>query len=558
MISDLNDSSYPNKLKTDICVVGAGPAGITIASQFIGSGFTVCLAESGGWIEDSRTQRLYDGDTIGHPVTLTRGRYRVFGGSATRWGGRSATLDPIDFEQRSWVQNSGWPISFDSLEKYYEKAKLVGNFKEPWVSDRDAMASINRQMPCFRSGNIDPFVWRFSAPDLHRSLNTYLSLGWPNSFDWARSYAGLLKKDPKTNVILHANLVGLSGENRGRHIKTAQFKSLNGHSVEVIAKAFVICCSGIENARILLNLPSGISSSMDGWDNVGRYFAQHPRGVILTLQPTNESAIRLQRQFHKFYRPRYFPIHYELGFALSERAQREFNLLNASAAVYYSSANTSAWAAGRRLRESLKSRSAYPSMISDLKRILSGTGSFFENFIRKFILAHELILPNQNVSVVVDLEQEPNYSSKITLSDEVDELGVRRAVIDWKISEIERRTARGFAKFITVELEELGFGRAELEPWVTSNAPVRQQDLRGIHHFIGATRMARSSRDGVADENCRVFGLDNLYIAGSSVFPTGGHANPTLTIVALAIRLADHLVTALQERVFANSGGGQD
>jgi hypothetical protein len=104
------------------------------------------------------------------------------------------------------------------------------------------MASINRQMPCFRSGNIDPFVWRFSAPDLHRSLNTYLSLGWPNSFDWARSYAGLLKKDPKTNVILHANLVGLSGENRGRHIKTAQFKSLNGHSVEVNAKARARVC----------------------------------------------------------------------------------------------------------------------------------------------------------------------------------------------------------------------------------------------------------------------------------------------------------------------------
>jgi hypothetical protein len=539
MISDLNDSSCPNKVKTDICIVGAGPAGISIALQFIGSGFTVCLAESGGWVEDSRTQRLYDGDSFGHPMALTEGRCRVFGGSATRWGGASATLDAIDFEQRSWVQNSGWPISFDSLEKYYEKAKLVGNFKEPWVSDSDAMASINRQMPFFRSGNIDPFIWRVSAPDLHRSLNTYLSLGRARCFDWARSYAGRLKKDPKTNVILHSNLVGLSGENRGRHVKTAQFKSLNGHSVEVNAKAFVICCSGIENARILLNLPSDISSSMDGWDNVGRYFAQHPRGVILTLQPTNESAIRLQRQFHAFLRPRYFPIYYELGFALSERAQREFHLLNAGACMNYSS---SAWAAAKRLRESLKSRSAYPSMISDLKTIMSDAGSFVENIIGRFILGHEVILANPNVRVVVDLEQEPNYSSKITLSDKVDELGVRRAVIDWKISEIERRTAREFAKFITVELEELGFGRAELEPWLTSNAPVRQQDLFGTYHFIGATRMASSSRDGVTDENCRVFGLDNLYIAGSSVFPTGGHANPTLTIVALAIRLADHLL----------------
>jgi choline dehydrogenase-like flavoprotein len=129
---------------------------------------------------------------------------------------------------------------------------------------------------------------------------------------------------------------------------------------------------------------------------------------------------------------------------------------------------------------------------------------------------------------------------------------MRRVRIDWRISELERKTARLFAKFIASELENMGFGPAKVAPWLIRSDPIRETDLAGSYHFIGATRMADTAEKGVVDANCRVYGTDNLYVAGCSVFPTGGHANPTLTIVALAIRLADHLRERLAARHFAN------
>jgi len=134
----------------------------------------------------------------------------------------------------------------------------------------------------------------------------------------------------------------------------------------------------------------------------------------------------------------------------------------------------------------------------------------------------------------------------VTLSDMKDSLGMNRAKVDWRISEIERTTARHFSDYIGDVLQRLGLGKAQPSAWLGSDLPVQNDELYGTFHFIGTTRMSRDPRDGVVDENCRSHGIDNLYFAGCSVFPTGGHANPTLTIVALAIRLADHLRARLR------------
>ena len=337
----------------------------------------------------------------------------------------------------------------------------------------------------------------------------------------------------------------MKGAQDDAKINSARFKSLNGNEIEIRARAFVICCSGIENARILLNLPEPILSNINKHDNVGRFFAQHPRGRILTLEAANNSAPALQKLFNCFIKPRRGQIQYEVGFALSDTAQREYQLLNASAAIYYEESERSAWASAKRLRATIKSRTVPPGGYADVKNLLCGVPAVVANLVRKFILGTQRVIPHPIASVVVDLEQEPNRDSRITLSDDVDELEVRRVKVDWKISEIERRTAREFAKIIALELENMGFGRAELEPWLTSDAPIRDGELSGTYHFIGATRMASTPETGVVDKDCRVFGLDNLYMAGCSVFPTTGHANPTLTIVALAIRLADHLCEGL-------------
>jgi len=507
-------------------------------------GLKICLAESGGLKDEERTQSLYKGTSLGHPIRLTEGRHRVFGGSTTKWGGRSAMLDPIDFENRDWVQNSSWPITWAELEPYYERAKKAGNFGDLWLDDERALASIDKTLPTFETSEITPFVWRFASPDLHDtpSPRPRIRLGARRSFDWRRAYRSLLKQAPDVSIVLHANLIDLDPSNESDAIRSARFKALNGRSLEINAKVFVICCSAIENARILLNLNPKLATALPSEDNIGRYFAQHPRGPILTVEANREESLRLQRAFNKFAVRDHQAVQYELGFALSEQAQRTHKLLNASAGLRYSA---SYWKAAKRLRDALESRSYYSGAWGDVGQLFLGSFSLLSNIWTKYVTGAPPVFPGGTIKVVADLEQEPRRDSRVILSDDRDKLGVPRTVVDWRISEIERTTARKFAEAVADELHRLGLGKAKLEPWLTSNDPITEEHLAGNYHLIGTTRMAKTPEDGVVDENARVFGLSNLYVAGSSVFSTGGHANPTLTIVALAIRLADHLKDGL-------------
>jgi choline dehydrogenase-like flavoprotein len=144
-------------------------------------------------------------------------------------------------------------------------------------------------------------------------------------------------------------------------------------------------------------------------------------------------------------------------------------------------------------------------------------------------------------------EQAPNPDSRVLLSAERDALGSRRADLAWRLGEIDKHTARVFARTLDAELRRLGKGSVTPSDWLSEPGPGWPVDPTiGNHplanyHQLGGTRMGDDPRQSVVDADCRVHGYANLYVAGSSVFPTGGWANPTLTIVALALRLADHL-----------------
>jgi len=528
VIEDLRTFDTGKKLSVDLCVVGAGAAGITIAKELLGSGIRVCLVESGGYSEEPDTQTLYQGESVGHMVTMDEGRYRVFGGSVTRWGGRCAMLDPIDFQSRDWIRNSGWPIEFSTLLPYYARAQPLCNFLEPWKSNQDDIsAALDIELPKFDEQHIKPFVWRYSP------------FGYRQHFSWAQAYGNLLDADRDTYVLLHANLTAFAGSVDGSSIETITVSSLNNVSMTIGAKAFALCCGGIENVRLLLNAPQNILQKINEHDNLGRYFAQHPRGCIATLKTRPDTAKRLQHLFTTFFRRR--GVQYEIGFSLSEVAQRELRLVNASAAMYYDARPESPWKSGARLKDALRSRTAYKGMARDALNAISDLPSVAANVGRRVLLGQPAIVADPLVTVIVDLEQEPNPDSRVTLSAEKDGLGMRRASVDWKISEIERKTARYFNGYIATELNKLGLGQTDASPWLTSNAPIGNDELYGTYHHIGTTRMSKDPRDGVVNEDCRSHGIDNLYFGGCSVFPTGGHANPTFTIVALAIRLAEHL-----------------
>jgi choline dehydrogenase-like flavoprotein len=271
---------------------------------------------------------------------------------------------------------------------------------------------------------------------------------------------------------------------------------------------------------------------------------QHPRGCIGAIEADVPVARRLQRLFNYFLRPSRTPIEYDVGFALTDEAQREHGLLNASVFVRYARGEQTAWEAAKRLRSALAARSRYDDLVADGTRVL-GLPSEVPNVARRF-LGFPLSHKRPVIRAFIDLEQEPTRESRLTLSDERDALGCRRVQADWRISPLERRTAAFFGQFLHEELALLGLGRFKPADWLTSGTPLTDDHLIGTYHFIGTTRMSDDPREGVVNSDCRTHGIDNLYLAGCSVFPTGGHANPTLTIVALAIRLADHLRVRLR------------
>jgi choline dehydrogenase-like flavoprotein len=528
MLGDLREQETGGTLSVDVCVVGGGPAGITLAHELIGSGLKVCLVESGGEADEPDTQALYKGESVGHLVTMDEGRYRLFGGSATRWSGRCAVLDPIDFEERNWIRNSGWPIGLSTLVPYYERAKAAAEFRKPWIPDDKVPSILGVELPRFSTPGLKPYVWRYAPQGFRR---------FP---DWAKIYGQRLKADPDTHVLLHANLTAIAGTDNGSTVDSINVTSSNNISMKIKAKAFVLCCGGIENVRLLLNAPSDILRKVDDSSKLGRYFAQHPRGVTATLRTTPEAAKRLQSLFRVF--TRRSGVQYEIGFALSEEAQRKHRLLNASAAMYYEASSDSSWKAAANLAAAVRERKLYSGIHRDLIPAMGAAA----NLARRLLQGSPPLLKEPLITIIVDVEQEPNAESRVTLSDQKDAFGMRRAKVDWRISEIERTTARHLNGLVGEELQKLGFGRTETAAWLSRDTPVGDGELYGTYHHIGTTRMSRDPADGVVDENCKTHGITNLYLGGCSVFPTGGHANPTLTIVALSIRLADHLRSNLR------------
>ena len=516
------DRQLPARLDVDLCIVGAGAAGIALAHRLLGSGLRVCLLESGGLSHEADTQALYAGDSVGHPMEMDVGRYRVLGGSTSQWTGRCAPLDPIDFSAREWVAHSGWPISFASVDAYYPDAQVICGFREHWSQPGGAVRG--------RADSIedepDNFIWRFPASADQARL------------DFGRTFRAALEADINTIVVQHANVTAIDTTERAR-VRTIRAQTLSGTELSVAARAHVLCCGGIENARLLLDSAEDPRHTLgNAHDLVGRFFMQHPRGVTATMSPTAIQARALQQRFNLFASRR--TAQHEVGFTLAERQQRERGLLNASAVLRYEATDGSGWQSLKLLRARLQQRRLGAGTLREALRLVADPIDIAANTWRLARGRHTAFL-RPHVSVVADLEQLPDPDSRVTLSHRRDRLGRRQASVDWRISPLERRTARALTELVGASLLRRGLGDARLAAWLFETGPYVGRELLRTHHHIGTTRMAADPREGVVDANCRVHGTDNLFVAGCSVFPTGGHANPTLTIVALALRLADHL-----------------
>lgn len=518
MIADVEKTDGSLELNCDICVVGAGAAGLAIASEMMQSGLHVVVVESGGREHEPPTQSLYDVAISGlpHPGS-TQGRFRVLGGSTTKWGGQVLPLMPQDFDPRDWVRSSGWPLSFEELRPYYERAcrfLLVDGFN----FDTDLFAYLRTQPPSF---DREQLWYHFSK--------------WSPKPNLREHYLPGIRAARNITLLLHGNLTRIELDEGRKRLDSIQVRSLKGHKATLRAQAFVLCVGGIETARVLLannhQVPTGIGN---GHDLVGRFFQDHPSAFVGWLNSSNPTtAQRLLNVFHKR------GLKYSVRCTATPKWQRLHRTLNVSMGVTFVEEDSSLQDA-KDIYVALRQKQITSDMPRKLLRMLRHPASIVLPAYH-YALRGRSFNPGARMRIGLTTEQEPNAESRILLSNTRDALGMHRADVRWKLTDLTVHTIRQFSQTLREEFRRAGLGEIALEPWVLVDSSEWTNHISDQYHHIGTTRMHDSPGQGVVDRNCQVHGVSNLFVGSSSVFPTSGHSNPTLTIIALCIRLADRL-----------------
>ena len=503
-------------LEADLCIVGAGAAGISIAREWIGSARSVLLLEGGGFEYDARMQDLYRGENVGLPYfPLHAARLHYFGGTTGHWAGFCSTFDDIDFVQRPWVPHSGWPITRASLDPYYARAQRV---LELGPYDYD-VARWQRRNPSLVPLPLDARtvwtkMWQFSPP-------TRMGTRYRDEIVGARN----------VHLLTHANVCEVETNEAASAVTGLRIRTLEGKALRARARQYVLACSTIQNARLLLASNRRATAGLgNAHDLVGRYFMEHlemPSGELVFTGKQVPSTTIFEFVWGQTKAAG------EL--ALSDAMQREGRILNAT---------VSARPAIRGQVAKSTFQNITPERLEARRRAEEGGRPLGAQ--TNAPLAPQPAEAPRVFELHTRQEQAPNPASRVTISRERDALGVPRARLDWRLTALDRRSFRAFYEVLGRELGRAGVGRVRMLDWVTSpdDAPW-PATLGGGWHHMGTTRMHPDPKRGVVDVNCRVHGVANLFVAGDAVFPTSGSANPTLTLVALSLRLSDHLRTTL-------------
>ena len=471
----------------DVCVVGSGPAGMSVAGSLAERGLRVGVIEGGGARATLRGQRRLVDVPTGTPYwNLAAVRTRMIGGSGNRWGGISRPLDPLDFAERSWVEGSGWPIGFADLAGHFRRAAEVLALppEEPAASPADEPTTSSFTVANYR---LSPRL-RF-ADGLESTSATVLS----------NLEVATLRLHPHSNRIVSLEACATGGR---RH--------------EITARRFVLAAGGIENARLLLASPGrdGVELGNEH-DVVGRYFMEHLHAPVAEIVPAG--ALSSWHSYSIDGWPRLVR-----SIVPTEQLQSDRKLLNASLSIGplgyvghppFADRDYRLGFAIDRAFTALAARGITPKLPRRRRR------------------------PSGDLAklVVYRGEQPPQRDNRVVLGERRDEFGRRLPHLNWTVGPREAANVDAVLGAFREAVTENGWGELgpQLPDW-------REKIIGGPHH-MGTTRMSGDPRTGVVDSDCRVHSVENLYVAGSSVFTTGGHANPTMTIVALALRLADHL-----------------
>ena len=457
----------------DVCVIGSGPAGMTVALELERIGLRVLVLEAGGPHYDEASQAMYAGDLVGDRLfDIGINRLRFFGGSSNHWGGFCRMLDDWDFRDKVEGIPGAWPIGKRDLDPHLPRAREI------------------LELPGFPADRrLDDHVthvhWTYSPP-----------------VNFALKYRDHVKSSTGLHVVLNASVTNLV--ERGGRIVEVEVAAPDGRRDTVRAGLFVLCAGGIENSRLLLwaNERNEGRVVRDA-RSLGKYWMEHPHYTVADALIEGDPRIDPDRRGRAYIAP-------------TERAIREHRILNCA------------------LRLEAHEYEGTKRLAAELACVAPRLGRWaVERAGKRLVCGYRLRAA---------WEQGPRESNQVRLATERDALGIPRVALHWKLSELEKHTVRQTAMLFGRHLAASRLGRVRLLPWLADAGPDFPPDDEFVgNHHMGGTRMSADPRTGVVDADCRVHGTSNLYVCGSSVFPSGGHANPTLTIVQIALRLADHL-----------------
>ncbi len=499
-------------IEADICIIGAGAAGISMALDLMNTPLKIVLLEGGGFEYDEQVQDLYQGRNTGQRYfPLRSSRLHLFGGTTGHWGGLCAPFDPLDFKERSWVPHSGWPIGLEELHPYYEKAHEyldLGTYSydlEYWA----------KQYPDLIPFPLDPDIiwskmWQFSPPTR-----------------FGKKYRATIEDAHNIHLYTYANCTDIEANDSVSEINQIRIKNHEGKSHSVRARYFVLACGAIQNARLLLasnkQAPKGLGNDHD---LVGRYFMEHLEVKSAELWLTKPLSTALYGFRSSNRRPR-------AEIAVTEAVQEKYQMLNGTASLTY-------------LPVAQEQKPLLDLWENEDPRLA------YDNFVKNFRNSREYQQVateaghHRAYELYTRMEQAPNPNSRIYLDEDKDQLGVPKAIMHWDLTELDLKSIRKLYEIIGREVGLNGVGRVRLDEflWDVQSGLIPDK-LGGGWHHMGTTRMNNDPAKGVVDSDCRVHGISNLYIGGSACFPTAGAPNPTLTLVALSLRLTDHLKSIL-------------
>lgn len=514
MLIDLELEAAGSSYRSDVCVLGAGIAGLVLAHRLAGRGVKVHLLEAGGLELEERSQRMYEAEMAGdRHAGASEGRFRVFGGSSTRWGGQLLPYTEDVFSPPVGTPSRAWPIGAETIEPYYDEVlKIMGADGLPFGAE--LLGVLGHPAVGFGDG----VRLRFSkwAPFGRRNL--------------AKSLGRECIASGNVTVFTHANAMAV--EAAGECVGSVAVKNYVGGSFTFRAEQFVVCLGTIESARLLLASPCGAAGAVGNeFDQVGRYFHDHVSVRVAAFD--GEARVRVLERLGPFFvQGTLHTCKLEATAVLRERE----GLPAVMAHVVIEEPEDSGGAAVRGMLQSLQ-RGDLKAARKSLLPMLRGVGDVVRLVWGSKVQRRRAVSERARVWLNMDMEQVARADNRIRLSEARDALGQRKAVVEWRAGERERDVARRFAEVVKAELERMGIAGLS---WFEDGAMV------DTFHPMGGVRMGVDARTSVVDTELKVHGVENLYVASCGVFPAGGSSNPTFTMMALTLRLAERLGEVLR------------